>query len=122
MSNVGYTLFIDIDGTLLRHFGGPLYQIFDNESEVLDGVREKISQWHLEGHYIILTTARTECMRKMTEEQLQKHGIIYHQLVMGIGHNKRFVINDDKPSMDKTALGITVKRNVGIKDINLEDY
>ena len=59
-------------------------------------------------------------MRKVTEKQLWKAGIIYDQLIMGIGGGQRYLINDLKPGRDyDTAISINVERDTGIGDIEI---
>lgn len=110
------TLFIDIDGTLLKHRGSLLGCIND-EPELLPGVLERLEEWKMKEYRIILTTARTESMREKTIQQLEKVDIFYDMLIMGIPHGPRYVINDNKPHMKKTAYGITIKRNEGFNDL-----
>ena len=113
------TLFIDIDGTLVKHKTS-LSKVLLEEPEVLPGVIEKINQWDADGHIIILTTGRKESMRKITEEQLQKFGIYYSQLIMGLTRGERILINDKKPDYEmKTASAIEVNRNEGLINVNI---
>lgn len=121
------TLFLDIDGTLLEH-PGTLSQILLTEQlqprflfgvEPLPGVREKLDQWNAQGHRIILTTGRPESMRAFTQQQLDRAGIFYDQLVMGITGGERVLINDRKPSGEDTARAINVDRNVGLEGVEL---
>lgn len=113
------TLFIDIDGTLLKHHEIANQQAHINP-ELLPGVLEKFEEWDRNGYNIILITGRRESERKLTEEQLNNIGIVYDKLIMGIGGGDRIIINDTKPNSDKpTAYGITVKRNEGIKNIQI---
>ena len=110
-------IFLDIDGTLIQHLGG-LYEQIKFNPEVLDGTIETLSEWDNKGYYIILTTGRKEGLRKQTEEQLMKLGIIYDQLIMGIGGGTRVLINDKKPNSENdTAISINLKRNQGIKEL-----
>jgi len=114
------TIFCDIDGTLVKHQSPFLSCRQDNKMEILNGTLEKLEEWDRRGYNIILTTGRRESMRKQTEKQLSKAGIIYDQLVMGIGGGKRYIINDRKPSGDKDyAYAINLKRNQGIKDVKI---
>jgi len=115
------TIFSDIDGTILKHYGSTMAVAMKNgKAEILPGVREKFEEWDLKGYNIILTTGRRESMREVTEEQLSRFGIIYDNLIMGIGGGKRYLINDTKPDDDEpTCFGITVKRNAGLKGINV---
>lgn len=113
------TYFVDIDGTLIEHI--------DNFSEItnykvikaLPGAKEVTAKWHCEGHMIILTTARPESLRKITEEQLSAVGVIYDMLIMGIGQGKRILINDHQFDKPHKAIAHNVIRNVeGIKHIS----
>jgi len=113
------TIFLDIDGTLFRHKGN-LSNILLEESEILPGVIEKLNKWNADGHKIILTTGRTESMRKRTEEQLQKNGIFYDQLIMGLTRGERVIINDLKPNNQmRTASAIEINRNTGLISVNI---
>jgi len=112
------TIFLDIDGTLLKHQGG-LSQIAAMPPVLLDGVHEKLDEWDKAGHRIILITGRKESMREITENQLRQTGINhYERLIMGVGNGSRFLVNDAKEGQD-TAFGITVERDKGIKDVNI---
>ena len=117
MDNRPATIFCDIDGTLVTH-NKPTEQ-FSNKLELLDGTLEKILEWDKLGYTIILTTGRKESLRQVTENQLNEVGIIYDQLIMGIGGGKRYLINDNKPNGDWSAQHICVARNEGIKNINI---
>ena len=113
------TIFLDIDGTLFKHKGN-LSNILFEESEILPGVIEKRNKWNSDGHKIILPTGRTESMRKRTDEQLQKNGIFYDQLIMGLTRGERIIINDKKPDNDMiTASAVEINRNVGLININI---
>lgn len=116
---INATLFFDIDGCLLEHTGS-LYSIYKNPGKMLYGVAELFEWLVVSGHQIILTTARPECMREMTVNQLQTHGIVYQQLVMGIEHGKRIVINDAKPTMEATAHAFTIPRNGGLRELQVQ--
>jgi len=113
------TIFLDIDGTLVKHQGN-LTKMMSNEMELLPSVIDKLNEWEGNGHKIILTTGRRECLRKITEEQLLKNGIFFDQLIMGLNRGERILINDIKPNNDMTvASAIEIKRNEGLKDINI---
>lgn len=113
------TIFIDIDGCIFKHHGGTVSDVIEKVTGLLPGVKEKIGQWFTDGHYICLTTARPECWRARTEIDLEICGIPYHQLVMGIGHGIRTIINDAKPNLQQTAFAITVERNKGFEQLEL---
>ena len=106
------TIFCDIDGTLLRFredFGSMM-----NYAEPLKGAISTTMQWHREGYKVILVTGRPEPFRKRTEDQLQMFGIIYDQLVMGVGSGPRYLINDKTSIGEDTAHSINIDRNLGL--------
>jgi hypothetical protein len=112
------TIFIDIDGTLLYHYGSQSQQI-QNPPKLLPLVKEKLDKWDLQGYNIILTTGRKESLRQITEKQLSDIGIFFDQLIMGIGGGTRVLINDRKTnSQEDTAIAINITRNEGL--INVE--
>mgnify|MGYP000698514884 FL=1 len=114
------TIFCDIDGTLVTHSKPTDSQKPTHTLELLDGTLEKLLEWDKMGYNIILTTGRKESLRSVTELQLSKAGIIYDQLIMGIGGGKRYLINDRKPyGTEDYAVAINIDRNVGIKDLEL---
>lgn len=113
------TLFIDIDGTLTRHVKLSESCTSYHSMELLPGTIDKILEWESKGYNIILTTGRKECMRDATVKQLAECGIIYDQLIMGIGGGERVLINDIKPDGAYYAFAINVKRNEGIGDLHL---
>jgi hypothetical protein len=111
------TIFCDIDGTLLKHHGdGCLYKAMKNPPELLPNVIETIDRWKYNEYRVILTTGRPESMRKRTEEQLDMVGIFYDMLIMGLPHGERVVVNDSKPKLHDTAIGIVVERNKGFSE------
>lgn len=73
---------IDIDGTITD-------DVPNEEPERMSVVlpypdaREILNQWAAEGHIITFFTSRTEEHRKITMDWLEKHGFVYHGLLMG---------------------------------------
>lgn len=112
------TLFIDIDGTILRH-QGTFSEISMKEANLLPDARERLNEWCSKEYKIILTTGRRESMRKTTELQLDRLGVPYDQLVMGLSKGNRIVINDRRPSGDDTAFAININRDYGLGDIEI---
>ena len=114
------TIFCDIDGTLVIHSKPTDAQLPSHKLNLLEGTIEKLLEWDKLGYKIILTTGRKESLRKVTQNQLEKAGIIYDQLIMGIGGGKRYLINDFKENNNEPyAYSINVKRNSGIKNVNI---
>ena len=115
------TIFCDIDGTLIRQVR--FEDLNPNEVDLLPGVHEKMNKWYNDGHYIVLTTARPENLRLTTKQQLDKGGIPYHQLVMGIGREERILINNNSskdPWRDR-ALSVSVRRDDGFYHSDWEE-
>jgi hypothetical protein len=113
------TIICDIDGTLVKHEAPTSNTSPSKNLEPLSGTIEKLIEWDIKGYNIILITGRRESMRKATETQLSELGIIYDQLIMGIGGGPRILINDNKPNGNETAFAINLERNKGINDIIL---
>ena len=119
MSVAPKTIFCDIDGTLLNHFGD-MNDNIKNEPIILNNVLKTIQQWEKLNYKIILITGRKEYTRKVTEEQLFKAGIIYDDLIMGITNGDRIIINDKKNNgIRNTTYAINVVRNRGFEFLNL---
>jgi len=114
------TIFSDIDGTLVKHISPFESSKPGHTMEVLPGTLEKLQEWDMKGYFIILTTGRKESCRKELEKQLAKAGIMYDQLIMGLGGGVRVLINDKKPYGDfDTAESINLERDGGISNINI---
>lgn len=114
------TIFCDIDGTLVKHFPPTKTASLNLELELLPNTLEKLLEWDKLGYNIILVSGRRESARLATEKQLSKLGIIYDQLILGIGGGKRYLINDKKDySSENYAMAINLKRNTGIGDIDI---
>lgn len=112
------TIFCDIDGTLIVH--NLPNNIYKSKPVLLDGTIDKLLEWDRKGYNVILTTGRKESLRKTTEEQLELAGIFYDKLIMGIGGGVRVLINDLKEDESfKTAVAFNLKRNKGIKDVEI---
>jgi len=114
-----YTIFCDLDGTLWEQgdpteIAKPGYQ-----PKVIFGTVDKIREWDSKGFKIILTTGRKESLRDVTVKQLSFAGIVYDQLVMGIGGGSRVLINDLRANEDQSAFVFQPKRNEGIGGIEL---
>ena len=117
------TIFCDIDGTLCRYpYSAEMgsYEFDENGMTPLPGTIQKLWDWDKAGHMIILTTGRKEGMRKSTEAQLRRAGIIYDKLIMGIGGGARVLINDLKPDRPgDTATAINLKRDTGVGNLEI---
>lgn len=113
LSSLPHTWLIDIDGTVVRHNGHKR-----SAEELLDGVCEFWAQIPREDQ-IVLLSARTHEELNCTLAFLDRHGLRYDHVLFSLPAGERILINDDKPSGLKTALAVTVPRDVGLTDINV---
>lgn len=125
-----YTIFLDIDGCVLKHHDGLTNIIKDyhkdfltvrEKGDLLPGVCEKFHEWSSKGYTIILTTGRPESMRGFTELQLEGHGLFWDHLIMGLKNGPRILINDKKSDMDLTALAYNLNRNEGLGSVKFRE-
>ncbi len=117
------TIFCDIDGILLRHFGESSNMLEYRENDIpnllLDGVIEEYNNWRSKGYTVILTSARPETSREFTLKQLAFFGIYPDQLVLGVTNAPRWLINDVSTNKPIAATAINIQRNFGLKGLNL---
>ena len=113
------TLFVDIDGTLV------VYREFKNlansKLEPVQDVVDFVNKSYDEGAHVVITTARPPEYEVFTKEELEKIGVRYHQMIMGIGRGTRVVLNDKDPEMPDLprAWGINFTRDKGLQDIEI---
>jgi len=115
------TIFCDIDGTLIEHISPIETAKSDHKITVLHGIAENLEEWDRKGYNIILVTGRREGVRKTTEMQLSQAGIIYDQMIMGLGGGDRILINDKKPNGRSAAWAISQDRDKGISGLSFEN-
>lgn len=107
------TIFCDIDGTIIKHVHR-FSEVGKDPAEILPGVREKFDEWDAKGYKIILTTARKESARRLTEKQLSSIGLPWDYLLMGMTSGQRVLINDKLISSDPDrAIAINVITSEG---------
>lgn len=118
-TNSPSTIFIDLDGTILKH--SHRYSLIHTGPKLLDGVREKLDYWDSIGHTIVLVTARKESARKQTEEDLRSLMVPYDQLIMGVSSGNRYLINDKlNESSNDRAISINVITDSGLKGVDIK--
>lgn len=87
------TYIFDLDGVLVEN-GSPHFFPKWGEAEAIQASGEAVRGLYAHGNHIVIMTARPESYREMTEAELQDKGIPYHQLVMGVHHGRRYIVND----------------------------
>lgn len=73
---------IDIDGTITDDIPNEEPERMATCEPFPDAL-ETLNKWYEEGHIITFFTSRTEEHRPVTEAWLDKHGFLYHGLLMG---------------------------------------
>jgi hypothetical protein len=88
------TLFVDLDGTLVKS-SGKYTPPFWGETEGIKKNVDFLNKLYDTGKvYIIITTARSSRSKKETLEQLEREGIKYHNIIFDLFHANRTIIND----------------------------
>lgn len=114
------TIICDLDGTIFKHCHR-YSSLKDIEPELNPGVIEKFNSWDSIGFKIILMTGRKESGRALTVKALEKLGIPYDTLLMGVGNGPRVLINDklSKHSHNR-AISVNVVTDEGFETIDWE--
>jgi len=105
-------LFVDIDGVIVKNSAKNLEPKWGTTEALKENVKILNELYKTKKCQIILTTSRTNEYRKKTIEQLDKICLNYNQLIMGLFHGQRILINDYAPSNNyPTAIAINLERN-----------
>ena len=73
---------VDIDGTITEDVPNEEPERMATCEPFPDAL-ETLNRWYAEGHIITFFTSRTEEHRGVTEAWFEKHGFLYHGLLMG---------------------------------------
>ena len=107
------TYIFDLDGVIFKN-GTRFWQPRWGENSVIGEARDRVNSLYGAGNYIVLMTSRPDEFREVTERQLRNENISYHQLVMGVYHGTRIVVNDFGPTNPYPAsVAINTKRDSG---------
>jgi hypothetical protein len=88
------TLFVDLDGTLVRNSGEHFEPVWGKTGGIKENI-EAVNRLYNSGKVqVIITTSRKEEARQITLQQLEHEGVRYHQILFGLNHGKRIVVND----------------------------
>ena len=115
------TIFCDLDGCILYHPHDYIGASFSPlRIKVLEGAKDKLLSWHIQGFKVIITTGRPESQRDELERLLANEGVFFHKLVMDCGSGSRYLINDREPGkLTNKAFAINLDRNIGIWHVDL---
>jgi hypothetical protein len=113
------TYFVDLDGTLVTNTSQYISPNIGEGTPLLSNIKFLQDKYKNGKCKIIITTSRPEKFREITESELNKWDIPFDNLIMGLPHAKRYLINDFSPSNPfPTSVSINIERN---KD-NLVNY
>lgn len=112
------TYFVDIDGTIFKYRN--FNELGHTKPEPIQDVIDYVNNEFDNGAIIIITTARPESYRLLTEHELNMLNVRHHKILMNCGRGSRIVLNDLDPNNLEIprAVGINLKRNEGL--INVE--
>lgn len=108
------TIFCDIDGTLVlsqSRFGETGFTLYD-QYQAIPGNVATLLQHKLNGCQIIFTTARSTRYEGKTRMMLDELGFDDCQLIMGLHHSRRIIINDfNDLNRYPTAVAVNIEKN-----------
>jgi hypothetical protein len=106
-----YTVFIDLDGTLISNTSH-LIPPFIGEGKPLEDNISVIRRIKEKGGFVIITTSRPEKYRDQTLCEMEKHRIPFDLLIMELPHSQRLLINDFAESNPyPSCSSINIKRD-----------
>ena len=88
------TLFVDVDGTLVKSSGKYTPPHWGETEAIKENVEFLNNLYDTGKVYIILTTARPSSARDVTVEQMKREGIKYDNIIFDLFHANRTLIND----------------------------
>ena len=107
-------LFVDIDGTLVTNSSHHFPPYVGSGEPIEDNI-DLLAELHEQGKAkIVLTTSRPERLRQLTIQELQTKEIPFDELVMGLPHCQRVIINDfarSNPYPSCSAINIPRNQN-----------
>jgi hypothetical protein len=92
------TLFVDLDGTLIKNSGQYTKPGWGETPGISANIEAVNSLFDSGKVRIIITTSRTEKFKKITIDQLSRLKVMYHDIIFGLPHAKRIIINDFAPT------------------------
>jgi hypothetical protein len=108
-------LFVDIDGTLVTNSSCHFPPYIGEGMPLSDNI-ELLRQLHSSKKVkIVLTTSRPKRYEEVTIKELKEKGIPFDELIMGLPHSQRIVINDfAKSNPYPSCSAINIPRNQNI--------
>lgn len=111
------TYFVDLDGVLLINRGKYGAKNWDNSQVELSENLMVLKKLYDSGAQIVITTSRPNAYRQTIVDLLHAHGILAHEIVMGLNHSPRVIINDFAvTNAYPSCLAINLKRDTSLVD------
>lgn len=105
-------LFVDIDGVIVKNSAKRLKPTWGTTEALKKNVKILNELYATKKCQIILTTSRSDEYREKTIKQLETIGLNCNNLIMGLFHGQRILINDYAPSNGyPSAIAINLERN-----------
>jgi hypothetical protein len=113
------TYFVDIDGTIIKY--RKFSELGTTKPEPIQDVIDFLNKQFDNGAVIIITTARPESYRLLTEHELNSIGLNFHKIITSCGRGSRIILNDlDPDNLEiSRAVGINLKRDEGLKNVEI---
>ena len=116
------TLFVDLDGTLVESSGKYNPPYWGDTPPITENVEFLNKLYNTGKVYIIITTARPSTVKDVTLKQLEKYGILYHDIIFNLFHANRTIINDYGSSNPyPTCDAVNIPRNSNSLERYLKD-
>jgi hypothetical protein len=106
------TIFFDIDGSLVDNQSLHGSNKYDITPKILENNVKTLLDAQERGCQIIFTTSRPQKFQTTTRSLLDKLGFSLCQLIMGLHHSRRILVNDFAPTNPyPSAVAINLPRN-----------
>jgi hypothetical protein len=106
------TYFVDIDGVLFENASKHFLPEWGKSSPIKENIEVIRDLYNSNTCEIILTTSRSLEFKNSTIEQLKEYDIKYHNIIFGLQHNKRIIINDfSNTNKYPSCSAINIERN-----------
>lgn len=106
------TLFVDVDGVVVNN-SAEFFEPTWGDTGPIERNVECLNQLYETGKIkIVLVTSRNNYAKKVTLNQLKKIGLKYHDIIFGMLHAKRIIINDYSNSNPyRSCDAVNIKRD-----------
>ena len=116
------TLFVDLDGTLVESSGKYKPPYWGDTPSIKKNVEFLNKLYDTGKVYVIITTARPSEAKEETLKQLEREGILYHDIIFNLFHANRTIINDYGSSNPyPTCDAVNIPRNSNSLERFLKD-